>query len=387
MRKIVAIGFANLRRLFRDRSNIFFVLVFPMLLILIIGSVFGSEYTPRLGAVAVDAGPLGEELVAAVGELEEIELDRYVDAAEMQTNVERGRIDAGIVIPAGYDGALRSGEAATVTYIASPNSPGLDVQSLVAAEVAGQAARVRAAHFVIGEGLGDFESGLALADAASAAVPAVTVEFAMAGGVAQPEVVGRFDTGAAQELLLFMFLTAMAAAAALIQSRRLGVSRRMLSTPTGAGTIIAGEAFGRFLVVLFQGLFIVAAATLLFGVNWGDWTAALAIVLVFALVGTGAGMLIGSLFSSEQQAGGVSIGLALAMAAFGGSMVPLEVFSDSMRQAAHVTPHAWANEAFETLIRHGGGIGDIATELGVLLAMAAGLIAIAVVLFRRALTR
>jgi ABC-2 type transport system permease protein len=385
--KILSIGFTALRRLFRDRTNIFFVLVFPLLLILIIGSVFGGEYTPRIGVVAEGAGALGDELVAALNDLDEMETELYADTTELQTAVERARADAGIVIPAGYDGGLRAGEVMTISYLAAPNSPGLDVQSLVTAVVADQAARVRAAGFVAAEGLGDFDTGLGLAEAATAIVPAVTVSFAMAGGAAAPQVVGQFDTGAAQELLLFMFLTAMTASAALIQSRRLGVSRRMLGTPTSAATIITGEAFGRFLIVLFQGLFIVIAALLLFGVNWGNWPAALAIVVVFALVGTGAGLLIGSLFRSEQQAGGISIGLALALAAFGGSMVPLEIFSDSMRRAAHVTPHAWANEAFETLILHNGGIGDITTELGVLLAMAAGLIAIAVVVFRRALTR
>jgi ABC-2 type transport system permease protein len=385
--KILSIGLTALRRLFRDRTNIFFVLVFPLLLILIIGSVFGGEYTPRIGIVADGSGAFGDELVAALNDLDELETELYADTTELQTAVERARADAGIVIPPGYDVGLRAGEAMMISYLAAPNSPGLDVQSLVTAVVADQAARVRAARFVAAEGLGDFDAGLGLADDATAIVPAVTVSFAMAGGVAAPQVVGQFDTGAAQELLLFMFLTAMAASAALIQSRRLGVSRRMLATPTSAATIITGEAFGRFLVVLFQGLFIVIAASLLFAVNWGNWPAALAIVVAFALVGTGAGLLIGSLFRSEQQAGGVAIGLALAMAAFGGSMVPLEFFSDSMRQAAHVTPHAWANEAFETLILHNGGIGDITTELGALLAMAVGLIAIAVVLFRRALTR
>jgi ABC-2 type transport system permease protein len=37
-------------------------------------------------------------------------------------------------------------------------------------------------------------------------------------------------------------------------------------------------------------------------------------------------------------------------------MVPLEVFPQTMKTIAHVTPHAWANEAFEELIGEGASV-------------------------------
>jgi ABC-2 type transport system permease protein len=49
--KAVWIALANLRRMFRVRTNIFFVFVFPMVLILILGATFGGSDTPRLGVV------------------------------------------------------------------------------------------------------------------------------------------------------------------------------------------------------------------------------------------------------------------------------------------------------------------------------------------------
>ncbi|MEA3502904.1 MAG: ABC transporter permease, partial [Actinomycetota bacterium] len=196
----------------------------------------------------------------------------------------------------------------------------------------------------------------------------------------------QFDLGAAQQLLLFMFLTALASSTALIQSRRLGVSHRMLSTPTWAGTIIGGETIGRFLVVMLQGIFIVVAAGVLFGVEWGDPVAAILVITAFALTGTGAGMLLGSTFSNEQQAGGVAIFGALMLAALGGSMVPLEIFPDTMVAIAHFTPHAWGNDAFATLIRHSGGVADITVELAVLTAYGMTLVVLAAAVFRRSLT-
>ena len=82
-------------------------------------------------------------------------------------------------------------------------------------------------------------------------------------------------------------------------------------------------------------------------------------ILSFALVSTGAAILLGSLFSSEQQAGPVALLLGLGLAALGGSMVPLEVFGPAARAIAHLTPHAWANEAFTKLVKHGGDLVSV----------------------------
>jgi ABC-2 type transport system permease protein len=111
------------------------------------------------------------------------------------------------------------------------------------------------------------------------------------------------------------------------------------------------------------------------------------LVALFAAVGCGAGMLMGALFRNEQQASAVSLLAGLGLAAVGGSMVPLEVFPDAMRKVAHLTPHAWGNDAFATLVGRSGGIGDIVTELAVLAAFAAGLIVLATWRLRHALVR
>ena len=45
--KSFAIAATNLRRFIRDRGNIFFVFIFPMLLILVLGSSFGGDFNDR----------------------------------------------------------------------------------------------------------------------------------------------------------------------------------------------------------------------------------------------------------------------------------------------------------------------------------------------------
>jgi ABC-2 type transport system permease protein len=212
------------------------------------------------------------------------------------------------------------------------------------------------------------------------------VRVRTAGEPLVPEEGGRFGQGASSQLLLFIFLTAMTGAVALIETRRLGLSRRMLSTPTPPRTVIVGEMLGRFGVALVQGVFIMVGSLLLFGVSWGDPVGAAALLAMFALVAAGAGMLVGSIFATEQQAVSIGILLGLGLGALGGSMVPLEVFSDTMQTVAHVTPHAWALDGFADLANRGKGIGAIAPELGVLAVYAAVLLSAATWRLRRAIT-
>jgi ABC-2 type transport system permease protein len=68
-------------------------------------------------------------------------------------------------------------------------------------------------------------------------------------------------------------------------------------------------------------------------------------------------------------------------------MVPLEIFSDTMRTLAHATPHAWALDGFAKLIRRGAGAAAVLPQAAALLAFAAVLLATASWRLRRVITR
>ncbi|HEY7484126.1 MAG TPA: ABC transporter permease [Streptosporangiaceae bacterium] len=384
--KALFIAGVNLRRLLRDRSNIFFVLIFPMALILVLGVVFGGQFEPRLGIVESGRGPLAERLVTALDGRSRLSVVVVGDETGLRRAVERGQLQGGLVIPASYDQTLRSGGTATLRFLARPDQMGQQVNVAVRSVVTQQVAALRAARFAQRHSGVPFDAGLATADIAAPQVPQLSVTVTTTGKAVFPDTLGRFDIGASSQLLLFVFLTSLTGSVALIETRRLGVSRRMLATPTAVRTILAGEALGRLGVALIQGLLIMLGSALIFGVNWGDPVGAGALLLAFALVGSGAGMLMGSIFSTEQQAGAVGVLLGLGLAALGGSMLPLELFSGTMRAVAHATPHAWANEGFAKLVRQGGGIVDILPDLGVLIGYAAVLFVLGTWRLRRALT-
>ncbi|HEX6934037.1 MAG TPA: ABC transporter permease [Streptosporangiaceae bacterium] len=382
--KAIWIALVNLRRMFRQRANIFFVFVFPMLLILVLGATFGSAATPRLGVVVARNGQLSDALARQLEKTPGLRVVRVGSVLDLMTMVERGNLAAGVEIPANYDAAIRSGATAVLRYIARPGTSAQQTGETVRSAVARQAELLGAARFVLARhATSGFRAALRRATSTARAVPRVSVAEQTAGTARFARSIGQFDEGAWTELLLFMFLTAMTGSVALIEIRRLGVPRRMLATPTPPGTLVAGETLGRLLVGLIQALVIIVGSALLFGVNWGQPAGVAAIVLLFGLVAAGFGILVGTLFRNEQQAMGLSLLLGLGLAALGGCMVPLEVFSPTLRKVAHITPHAWANDAFAKLIGQGASIGAILPQLEVLAAYAAVLLILATWRLRR----
>lgn len=382
----------ELVRLFRDRGNIFFVLVFPLLLVVLIGASFGGQGgRAQFGIVADTSDAAAARLVAAMDDLDALTTVEVADADELRDRVARGVLTAGLVVPAGYGAALERAEPVELAYIGRQDGSAISLQAVVEGAVGREAAIADAA------AAASHATGVPIAATSEAArsmaavLPRIDVdatEVAVEGGLAEEfEGLGRFDLGASSQLFLFTFLTALAGGAALIQTRQYGVARRMLSTSTPPAVVMAGVASGRIAVALFQAAYIVITTRLLFGVNWGDPLATGVVVVLFCLVAGGAGMLVGATLRNDSQAAGVGVGLGLGLAALGGSMAPLEIFPETMQRIALITPHAWANRAMAELVRRDGTLGDVVPEALVLATFALVLLTLATVLLRRNLTR
>jgi len=384
----LTIARVNLLRMLRDRTGLFFVFLLPVILIVVLGTIYGGRVAPRLGIVAGDRGPLAMDLEAALrsGDLR-LEILEVPTATELRDRVERGVLEVGLVIPTGYDVTLRTGGTATITILGQQASLLSALREGVAAAVAEQSAQIRAARLAAQRGDATFDTALITAGDIQGTLPGVSVTVATAGERLFPESAGAFTLGAQSQLILFMFLTSMTAATQLILTRQLGVSRRMLSTPTSVATILAGETLGRFAVAMVQGLFIVVLSAAVFGVDWGDTIAAGLLIVAFALVGTGVAMVIGSFANNADQAGTVGVFAGMVLGALGGAMVPIEVFGEPLRTIAYITPHAWAIAGLREVAMRGGGVAQVLPQLGVLTALGVVLLALGAWGLRRALTR
>jgi ABC-2 type transport system permease protein len=384
----LAIAEVNVRRLLRDRTSTFFVFVLPIVLIIVLGTVYGGRVAPRMGIVAVDSGALGAELVDAIRNgAVKLELKEPATVAALRAGVEEGTLEIGVIIPPGYDATVRGGGVAEIVILGQPQSAVSALREAVSQAVAAQAAVVQAARLTASrEGI-PFDEALATARRVQGGMAGVTVAVERIGEGIFPAGTGAFSPGAQSQLVLFMFLTSMTAATQLILTRQLGVSRRMLASPVRVRTILVGETLGRFGVAMLQGLFIVILSAIVFGVSWGDPLAAGTIVVLFALVGTGAAMVVGVFSNNPDQAGALGVMAGMLLGALGGAMVPLEIFPEPAHTLAFLTPQAWAIQGLREVALRGGTVIDVLQELGVLVLYAVALMAVGTWQFRRILTR
>ena len=385
MRNALTVAGAELRLFLRDRSNIFFVFIFPLLLVLMIGAQFGEGASAGRVAVAGADSDLETALVTQL-ESDDVVVSELAwdDALEL---LARGRLDVAVRVDEAAATAYDSGGALSLEVVrsASANAQVVEQEVRTAVDVL-RAGRSR---------LVALEQSGVPADRAEAAL--TTAEGEVSAPVLEVTYVdelseafaglGQFDFGASGQLLLFVFLSCLTGSATLIQARRLGVVSRMLAGPVTAGELVAGQIGGRWAIGMFQGGYIMLATSLLFGVSWGNLGLSLLVLLLFSLVASGAAILLGTMLENEGAASGAGVGIGLVLAALGGSMLPLEFFPDTIRAVADATPHAWANTALAEIQRRGGTLTDVLPQLGVLAAMAVVLAALGAWSLRRSLAR
>jgi ABC-2 type transport system permease protein len=377
VKKVLAIAGVALKRFVRDRGNLFFVFILPIGIIILIGAQFGGGFAPQMGIhVPADGGAMADAIVQNLEDAGEVDIVRYDSRSALVDAVALGDIEVGVDLPDNLGQRLLDGEDLTIDMVGPEGQILGGYQALLNDAIAEITETETAIRFAIAQGATRADATAAATRVADA-VPTITVATSEVGESLFAGITGQFEIGATSQLILFMFLTGLTGSSALIQSRRYGVTRRMLSTPTGALTVVSGEALGRFAVVLVQGLYIILATIIMFQVEWGNILGAAAIVIAFGACGAGAAMLFGTLFRNDQQATGVGVIVGLGLAALGGCMVPIELFPPAMETVAKFTPHAWALEAFAEIQRHGGTVVDILPQLGVIAGFAAVLIGLA----------
>lgn len=382
---VLAIARASLTRLLRDRTALFFLVVLPVLVIVIIGATVRGFSTWKVGVVDEGAGAAGRQLVAALDRAPDLAVSHYRTVREMSTAVARGELNTGVVLPAGLDETARAGGGARIGLVAErANSAMQAAATAVAAVVQAEGGRVQAAQFATAQAGGTFAANLTRAAALERQVPRVAVRTvqAQAASSVLPE---GFSYAAPTELVLFVFLSAVAGGAAIVETRRLGIYERVAAAPVRPRDVIAGEALNYFVIALAQSLLIVAVGSLAFGVSWGDPAAAGLLLLAWSLVGAGAGMVAGTLFRTPEQASGIGPVVGIALGMLGGCMWPLAIVSPLMRQVGHATPQAWAVDAWTALLSRNGTVATILPNLAILAGFAAVFLVLATRRLRRVL--
>lgn len=153
-------------------------------------------------------------------------------------------------------------------------------------------------------------------------------------------------------LVTFAFALILTVGWVFVGERRQGTMRRLMAAPITRGQILLGKLLPWLLVSLLQGLLLLLAGRVLFGMSWGPepyWLVPL--VAATSLAAMGLALLVAALARTEMQVAIYGTLLVLGLGALASGMTgDRSLMPEVMQRISLVTPHAWALDAYRQLL-------------------------------------
>ena len=320
-------------------------IVFPIVGTLVVQVVFGSLFAPapRLGIVDEDSSQVAAEMAAVPG----VELRMVDDEPTLTQLVQDDDLDAGLVLPAGFDAAVQSGQQPPLQFFVGGES--LASNRLILAVTTLDAVR-----------------------ALEGTTPPVDVEVVSTGEPLLP-----MSSRMTPLLVLFALLIAgvFVPAFSIVQERESGTMTALLVSPARGVDVLAAKAVMGLVLA-----FLMTLVTLWLNDALGTQPAALLLS-----VAVGALMLaeIGLLFGGGARDSKTLFALMKSVNILLFAPVIFYIFPDWPQWIAQIFPTYWIiNPIFEVATQD-AGLTDIAGQLVVALVICAVLVPAVVVVSRR----
>ncbi|GAB4314128.1 MAG: ABC transporter permease [Promethearchaeota archaeon] len=343
----------ELKGLYRDRVRFFFTVAFPVLLMVIFMLAYGGggNWVYQVGVVDQDEpGPgqtdWGSFLVGNLTGTGLFDAKTYASNQSAQADLQQGRLDAVLVIPAGFSNSCDS-------LFASP--PWAWTNATVQLYVdAGNAFTVQALEPLVRQAL--LRALFGESDDAISG-PSLPVTLELSGlAAAGLDTASHMVSGMA---IYSVFLLAMTSAHGVLADKERGTLKRYQLSQATAGDMLAGMTLGGLATAVLQlGLIVLVGVAMGFDPVGGATGMAGAVLasLTFALFPIGLGLIAGYLVRTEGAATGLTLTLIMTLSYFTGLFIPFEIMPEAMQSIGKLFPSYYANDAVKSLIARGAPI-------------------------------
>jgi ABC-type Na+ efflux pump permease subunit len=179
--------------------------------------------------------------------------------------------------------------------------------------------------------------------------------------------------------VMFAFFLVLTVSWLFVSERRQGTLKRLRVAPITRTEILLGKLLPCYCLSVVQGLALLGAGRLVFGMSWGPeplWL--LPVVLATSLAAMGMALFVATLARTEAQVAIYGTLLVLVLGFISGCIVPRALMPEEIRQLSLVTPHAWALDAYaQLLLSPEPNYRLVAEGCGVLVLFGAGFIGLA----------
>jgi ABC-2 type transport system permease protein len=326
MRALRALTLANLRSFTRDRAALFWTLAFPIVFVILFGTIFsGSGADYRLGWVDQDQSTHSQALRAAFAANAPVEL---IDGTfeEAKAKMLDGDVDGIIVVPRGLavviDGA-QAGQTPDPVAVSIITDPSRSSTSLALQQIA---------------------TGLVMSAnlALSGAQPILTV----APESLHTQRINSVSFFVPSILAMALMQLGIFAAIPLVQQREKLILKRLNATPLPRWALVGSNVLVRLLIAAAQTVLILGIGFALLGVEVnGSWPLIIGFVALGALTFTSIGYVIASFAKTEEAANGMTSIVQFPLMFLGGIFFPLEAMPDWLRGVATFMPLTYLGDA------------------------------------------
>lgn len=184
-------------------------------------------------------------------------------------------------------------------------------------------------------------------------------------------------------LTMFIFFAAALSAGAIARERRNQTLERLMTNGVRRESII----FGKFLTAAYRGVMQVAVlwgvGVVVFRIDFGSSPPAVVLVsLAVVFTSSAFGVMLASLVRTAEGASAAAVLASLVLAPLGGSWWPLFITPDWMQRLGKLTPHGWANTAFNNLMLFDADFTDVLANIAAVAAFGVVFLLVAFTRFR-----
>jgi ABC-type Na+ efflux pump permease subunit len=182
------------------------------------------------------------------------------------------------------------------------------------------------------------------------------------------------------QTVMFAFFLVLTVGWLFTGERRQGTLKRLRAAPLSRGQILLGKLVPCFALSLAQGLFLLGAGRVVFGMSWGpDPLWLLPVVVATSLAAMGLALLVAALARTETQVAIYGTLLVLVLAGVSGCLMgDRELMPELMQRVSLLTPQAWSLVAYKQLLTTSApNLALVAEACAMLTAFGLGFVALA----------
>lgn len=375
--RAIYIALNEVRLYLRDKGDLAFSLLLPIITVALIYAAFGGETQFQVDAYVVDEddGLYSSVLIDQLEAVDGVDVEPLT-AAEADDKLDNSDILLALFIPEGFSANLISGEPAQLLFKQRGNGgdEGQIVRSITQG-IVGEMNKEFGVRSLVGEILRDTTITQDRIEVTVRELlvrePVVTVTENTPG-----KDISEFETMFLPGIVTMYVLFAVAMTArAIVEERRKGTLERLLSTRLSVGQLF----FGKFLANMSRGfvqtLILLVLAYAVFQMFTPlTFVQSLVIALVFTGAASAIGLVIASIARSEEGASWIGVVFSVICFMFGGTFFTLPEDS-ALYLISRISINSYANDSFTTILAEGGSFGDIGNNLIILVGvMVVGLV-------------